>query len=152
MENQLNKFIMVVIVIIIVFAIGIIYSQNITNSQTKYTATNAQFMASNTSCTNLNGNNCIVTLTSINNATSGSVIGAGNYTQCNINGNYYQGVIMIDGGSRYNGLTLNTTFDYANCAYSPVNAPVFSLLIALFWICVTIFGVFGLIIFIKRKR
>lgn len=106
-------------VVIGVIAISAIYTQITTQTSTS-TVTDDQFTMDNTSCVDLT-TNCILSLTSIENATGTEVIGAGNYSICRVNApqSRYDGVLVSADASidRYNGQTMNSTYVGSDCSY-----------------------------------
>lgn len=108
------------VTIMIVSIIGIVSLQIMYTSikdQTTTTAiTDDQFTGSNTSCVQIT-EECILSLSSVENATGSVTIGAGNYSLCysDSSGDYADGIELDD--AEYNGMTLNATYTEVNCGY-----------------------------------
>ena len=101
--------------------IGLVVLQiafSLITNQTKSTAiVDDQFAASNTSCVDVSPN-CILSMTKIENVSTGETLGTGNYSLCSVNSGsaaYNDGVLLDD--SEYNGLTLNATYTEVDCGH-----------------------------------
>ena len=108
------------ITIMIVSIIGLVALQVMYTSiqdQTDTTAiTDDSFTGSNTTCVDIT-DNCILSVTSVENATGGETLGTGNYSLCDANsgGKYDDGIILDD--AEYNAATLNATYTEVNCGH-----------------------------------
>ena len=101
-------------------------SQPIADQSSTSTVTDDQYTASNTSCVKVtSGNDCIISLTSVENV-SAQAIGSANYSLCVAsnggsllsNGIINNGDATTDGW--YNGQTLNATYTMSQgCVYNP---------------------------------
>jgi len=102
-----------------VIAIGAMVTQ-ITQQTSTTTVTDNQFTMSNTSCVDLT-NNCILSLTTIENQTGIGTITSGNYSICSVNAplSRYDGVLVSGDASvdLANGQTLNATYTEISCDY-----------------------------------
>lgn len=108
------------VTIMIVAVIGLVALQVMYTSITDQTdttdITDDQFTGSNTTCVDVT-DNCILTLTSVENATGGETLGTGNYSICGAgyDGKYKDGILLDD--PEYHGETLNATYTEVNCGH-----------------------------------
>lgn len=115
-----------ILVFFMAIVIGIpllmIISNQINSQSQLETINNDLFTMDNTSCVDVT-TGCITSLTSVSNANSSIVVGADNYSLCNIDTvkPFYDG-ILVSGDSyidlELNGLTLNATYiQSSDCSY-----------------------------------
>jgi len=112
--NQAAMWTAILIVLVIgLVALQIMYT-SISNQTSETTITDDQFVGSNTTCVDLT-DQCILSLTSIENGTV--VVDAGNYSLCEANsgGKYSDGILLDD--AEFNGYTLNATYTEVNCGH-----------------------------------
>ena len=107
--------ILLVVILAVIFST---LSNQISADTTTITAD--QFTADNTSCVRVT-QNCIVTLTTVVNATNADGIEAtGNYSACDISGDA-SGIALspddADGNIDNNGFTANATYNERSCAF-----------------------------------
>ena len=106
-----------VTVIVGVIAAAIVATQ-IASQTSSTTITDDQFVMSNTTCVDLT-DNCITSITSIENSTSVETIGSGNYTLCRVSApvTRFDGVLVSGDTSidAYNGDTKNATYVETAC-------------------------------------
>jgi len=115
--NQSSTWIVILIGLVIgLVALQIVFSL-ITSQAATTTITDDTFTASNSSCVDIT-DKCILSLTSVENATDGTSVGAGNYSQCLSNAGtsrYYDGILLDD--AEYNGASLNATYVEVECGH-----------------------------------